>query len=173
MINPATFSPSTQWGLISEITLTISGQRYRASANPFCRPADENGWHGKPPDMSVTVFRPVFSKNPSFVKVVISRKRGTAGHRFSKTEVGKSAHSHWHTVSKPAASAAKSIPPMPENRLKCVKLFTACHLLRNRCHKPVQFCIFRETVYKGNYNVAVKQKSLAGSGLRNIRKLLR
>ena len=73
--------------------------------------------------MTVTVSSPVFSKNASFVKVVISRNLGTSGHRAERTECGKSAHSHWQTVSNPAASAARSRPPMPENRLTWVSWF--------------------------------------------------
>ena len=65
---------------------------------------------------------PVFSKNASFVKVVISRNLGTSGHRAERTECGKSAHSHWQTVSNPAASAARSRLPMPENRLRWVNV---------------------------------------------------
>lgn len=75
--------------------------------------------------MTVTVSSPVFSKNASFVKVVISRNLGTSGQRFSNTEYGKSAHSHWQTVWKPAASAARSRPPMPENRLTWVRFFVS------------------------------------------------
>jgi hypothetical protein len=45
----------------------------------------EKGWQGKPPEMTVTVSSPVFSKNASFVKVVISLNFGTSGQCFSKT----------------------------------------------------------------------------------------
>ena len=72
--------------------------------------------------MTVTVSSPVFSKNASFVNVVISRNLGTSGHRAERTECGKSAHSHWQTVLNPAASAARSRPPMPENRLTWVNV---------------------------------------------------
>ena len=46
----------------------------------------EKGWQGKPPERTVTVSSPVFSKNASFVKVVISRNFGTSGQCFSRTE---------------------------------------------------------------------------------------
>ena len=41
---------------------------------------------GKPPERTVTVSSPVFSKNASFVKVVISRNFGTSGQCFSRME---------------------------------------------------------------------------------------
>ncbi len=112
-----------QEGCSSRITRSISGHKYRSSSNPRCFPALEKGWQGNPPEISVVVSRPVFSKNASFVTVVMSRNFGTCGQCFFKTSIGKSAHSHWHTVVNPAASAARSIPPIPENRLKCVKAF--------------------------------------------------
>jgi hypothetical protein len=46
----------------------------------------EKGWQGKPPDKMVTVSSPVFSKNASFVNVVISRNLGTFGQCASRTE---------------------------------------------------------------------------------------
>ena len=49
-------------------------------------PAVEKGWQGNPPEMMVTVSSPVFSKNASFVKVVISRNLGTSGQCASRTE---------------------------------------------------------------------------------------
>ena len=49
-------------------------------------PAVEKGWQGKPPEMMVTVSSPVFSKNASFVSVVISRNLGTSGQCASRTE---------------------------------------------------------------------------------------
>ena len=51
-------------------------------------PAVEKGWQGKPPERMVTVSSPVFSKNASFVKVVISRNFGTSGQCFSRTDRG-------------------------------------------------------------------------------------
>ena len=85
-MKPATFSPSTQWGRSSVITLHISGHRKRSSAKPFRFPAVEKGWQGKPPEMMVTVSSPVFSKNASFVNVVMSRNFGTSGQCRSRME---------------------------------------------------------------------------------------
>ena len=71
---------------IAGITRHISGHRQRSSAKPLRCPAVEKGWQGKPPERMVTVSSPVFSKNVSFVKVVISRNFGTSGQCFSGTE---------------------------------------------------------------------------------------
>ncbi len=45
--------------------------------------------------------------------------------------MGKSAHSHWQTVSNPAASAARSRPPIPENRLTWVSFDSVVGHLHN------------------------------------------
>ena len=52
------------------------------------------------------------------------------------------------------------------------KLRTA-HFLRLRRHNVVQLGIFRETVYKGQNDVAIEQKPLARFGMGDVRHLLR
>ena len=90
----------------------------------------------------------------SFVRSCMSLKRGTSGQCFSSTAVGYSAHSHWQTVVKPAASAAMSMPPIPVNRLKCVNGF-----------KFFPFFIMRRPLPPASSSLPGKAPYLSGNGL--------
>ena len=118
--------------------------------------------------MRVTFSCPVAFINSSFVKSLMSRNLGTFFHCLFKIFNGYSAFSHCATVSKPAASAAKSIPPIPVNKLRCVSfLLILHHFFKSCCHKFIKLCIFRESVFKWDDGIATVKKSTSRRGIFN------
>ena len=127
---PATFSPMTQRGFVSEIRRSMCGQRKRSSASPLRFPARLNGWQGKPPVRRS--IGPSCRPSSSLMSPYIS-------------ELGKCClRSPWHnrSISQKTCStlgqvqsAARAKPPMPLNKSRCLILGgseTCARLARRR-----------------------------------------
>ena len=114
LTRPRTFSPTTQRGEASRITLSISGHRWRSSSFPRRFPALLYGWHGNPPEITSTDPRQaVPSKSRMSLYILAS------GKFFFRIFWQNGFHSTWNKLYHPANSAAKSKPPMPEKSDPC------------------------------------------------------
>lgn len=109
---PATFSPTTQVGFVLRTTLNIAGHKWRSSPCPPRFPARLNGWHGYPPCSNSILGNSLVSMVRTSSKIL------TSGQCLRSTFWQKSSRSQKATVLNPAHSAARSSPPIPENKLK-------------------------------------------------------
>ena len=151
---PVTFSATTQVGLTSDITRNICGQRKRSSSLPLRFPATENGWQGqgKPPvrivgSIVVGTSLDITSSLYFFiVKSCMSSIIGTCGQCLFITFWQNLSFSQNTVVLKPAHSAARANPPMPEKRSICVKFIF-------QFYEPVRAfkCFYNLTVAFGSF----------------------
>ena len=113
---PRTFSPIMNLGWNALIMRNISGQRCLSSLVPFCLPATENGWHGKPPVMMSGNSMPS-SLNFSFVISLTSSYTFIPFQCLSNIALLNLSLSQKATVSKcPVLSNPNEKPPNPLKR---------------------------------------------------------
>jgi len=118
--NPLTFSRNRVHLFFFAILAISKNIVPRASSNPRLRPATLKAWHGNPAHSKSISGK---SEGSSFVA---SSYNGMSGNCRAYTDLAWSSISHAPVNVWPRLRAARSNPPIPENRLNTL----------NHCHPP-------------------------------------